>query len=227
MNNVVIIDNMLTKDAKNWSCPKKILARQEVQINLHREIFGHIIPRNKQYWTMSGQCADSNGSPIDNCELDQIVKAGLIAPNQFHGVEINPEIYNLNSQAWPESNWYLGDFYQVMDNADNEGIFNPSIVNADLITMPETSMDYLADIFDLLSSSADDVMFVINLVLRSKHKKSTIEDAIDKLNENKVFQSAIRSREWNYLDSYYSYAGTGKRANSNMSSMVFYLKGSL
>jgi len=213
----------LAAGQKIWSCPLKVGARKQTTIQLYRALFGKSVPKDKQYWSMCGQCS-IDGTPLEDCELDQIVKTGLIKPHQFYGVEINPEIHNLNTQAWPESNWYCGDFYQAMDNADNKEKFNPAVVNADLITMPETSVNYLVDIFELLSTSATNVIFIVNFVLRSRYRMATIEDAIDKLNENNIFQSAIRSREWNYLDSYYSYAGSGQRANSNMSSMIFYLK---
>ena len=57
---------------------------------------------------MAGLCT------TPGCEVDQILQARIIKPEQFHGVEIVKDIYDANVEAWPNLAWHHGDFLQVM-----------------------------------------------------------------------------------------------------------------
>lgn len=217
---------MLIKDAKNWSCPKKLEARRQTIIEPYREIFGKNIPRGKQYWAMSGQCATSSGLPLENCELDQVVNSGLINISQFHGVEINHEIHKLNDQGWPEANWHCGDFLRVMQGSCADEEFNPAIVNADFITMPDRTIGYLSDILSFLSFVTKEVMLVANMVMeyqRFPERNRDIEFVMNRLNNKGQFQKSLKNREWKvYNQKYYSYTGTGQESRTTMGSLIFY-----
>jgi len=227
MNNVAIIDNMLNEDAKNWSCPKKLEARRQTIIEPYKDIFGESIPADKQYWAMCGQCS-IGGKPLEDCEIDQVSKAGLITPDQFHGVEINPAIHKLNEQGWPDANWYCGDFYGQMKEACADENFNPAIVNADLISMPDRGVGYFADIMSFLSSVVDETMLVANMVMEYKRfpdRNRDMEFVMQQLNKQDQFQKALKNKNWTlYKKQYYAYNGTGEESKSVMGSLIFYFK---
>ena len=210
---------------KDYECPKKIAARQATIIEPYRELFGSEVPSDKQYWSMCGKSAHEDGTFKTKSELGQILEAGLIQPSQFHGVEIDEESFQLNKSCRNDVNWYCGDFLETMHIADDNDLFNPGIVNADLVSMPEKSAGYVSDIIKLLSDSTSDVMLVVNVVIRYRYKKSTIDILLDKLNENDIMQSAIRDRQWSYSSNHYPYAGSGTNSNTDMGSIIFFLKG--
>jgi len=219
---------MLTKDAKNWNDPKKIEARKQTLIETYRSKFGEIIIKPGQYWSMCGQCFGTDGGLSEGCELDQVVKSGLIAPEQFHGVEINPEIFEGNKKIGNGAHWYCGDFLRTMQDSYANGNFNPSIVNADFITMPDRTAGYIGDIMSFLSIVNQPVLFVANFVLESSRfpdKNRTMEYMIDKLESDHMFQNALNSRDWNWMEEFYSYNGTGSKSKTKMASLIFYLKG--
>jgi len=72
---------------KTWPCPKKQAARIETILANG--------PVANQYWSMARLFA------TPGCEVDPILKAGFIRPEQFRGVEINRDIHDANVAAWP------------------------------------------------------------------------------------------------------------------------------
>ena len=131
---------------KDWSSLPKQEARSQTIIAQYRSLFGQAIPGDRQYWTMAGQCANDDGSPRIGSEVSQMFDSGLIVPEQFHGVEINPYIHALNVKAYPTLSWHNDDFYRAMVKADAMDSFRPAIVNADLIHTPETSIGFISKI---------------------------------------------------------------------------------
>lgn len=205
---------------KNWSCPKKTTARQETIINQYREHYGYSLPIDAQYWSMAGQCATSDGSPLIGCELDQVVSSGLITETQFYGVEIEKDIYDLNRQAYPNSNWYNDDFLNAMICNSN---FNPGIVNADLIQTPETGSLYIAKCMDFLSQFINDIMFVANFIIQMRHYD--LKDGnyvIESLNKQPLFVHAMTHGSWVFDNKFYKYNGTGsEKSKIAMGTFIF------
>ena len=210
----------------DYECPKKIAARQATIIEPYRELFGFEVPSDKQYWTMCGRSAEDDGTFKIKSELGQTLEAGLIKPNQFHGVERKKDWFKLNQACRNDVNWYCGDFFSVMEENKTKGRFSPAIVNADLITMPETSMPYIANIMDLLSRGNAPVMFVVNLVLDSRFRDmQTTDMAISSLQEHRQYKSAMRKKDWNlYKNGEYLYKGSGEKSKTIMGTLVFYFR---
>ena len=194
---------------KKWSCPKKLKAREETVISFYRNNYGQSVPKDKQYWTISGQCAEADGTIIKNCELDHLVKEELIVPEQFHSAEIVPEIFAANAKI-PKAHWHQGDFYDMMVQASNEDKFNPAIVNFDSLWMPENGTEYLAKILAFLTSlEIMSVMVVGNFILRTRHYASSNDEAIRFLSGLPQFRYAMSRNHWEIYDQGYTYNGTG------------------
>lgn len=185
---------------KTWNCPKKIAARSAT---IPAQVHG-------QYWSMAGLC-DGPG-----CELAQVLDAGVIVPDQFHGVEIDHDIYQRNLAAYPGVAWHYGDFFQVMRWFPD---FNPGLVNADLIQTVDTAADYIAKIMHLISPF--DVTLVANFVLQCR--AYPLKDAnyvLNRLARCQQFRWAMRNG-WTYDGRCYQYEGTGERSKTVMGTFVF------
>jgi hypothetical protein len=187
---------------KTWSDPKKQQARLDT-------ILPHG-PIANQYWSMAGNCTTKG------CEVDQILEAGLIKPEQFHGVEIDKRIYEANVQAWPDLAWHHGDFYDVMRGYP---AFNPSLVNADLMQMAETSADFIARILYLLVPF--DAILLANFIMEHRGHKSTPDQVLERLSECQQFRYAMRNG-WTYDGKCYLYPGTGNQSYTVMGTFTFY-----
>jgi hypothetical protein len=198
---------------KPWNHPRKIQARNDTVINSIRQIHGNSIPEGTQYWTL---CGRSTGS---NSEFDQVIKAKLIHPQQFYGVEINPEIHSENSKLM-QGNFICGDFYTVMCEFKHRGNFRPAVVNFDSVNMPAKAAGPFNKIFRMLSriESPTPILYIANIVLstpRFYNRQSTIED----------FMARIQIPQWAYKkwlpfnEQYYPYDGAG-RTGTKMGTIV-------
>lgn len=211
---------------KNWSCPKKQTARLETIISQYRDNFGHSIPADNQYWTLCGQCATAEGEPLHGCEIWQLLDSNIISTNQFHGVEINKEIHDLNVKAFPEMNWHNDDFYRAMIKAKDERYFNPSIINIDLPKTPDGGAGYISKIMAFIATCSNNVLVVANMILRMRYYTAKDGDyVINLLNKYPQFRFAMRTANWKLSDCYYEYAGAGETGSRTyMGSFVFVKK---
>lgn len=208
---------------KNWSCPKKQKARWETIVIQYQRYLGNSLPAEKQYWTICGQCATADGDPLVGCEPNQIISESLIQPEQFRGVEINPDIHALNIKAFPHLNWINDDFYHAMVVAQSEGDFNPAVVNADLPQTPDGGAGYISKIMAFLTATSSDVLFIANLILRMKYYTAKDGDyVINLLNEYPQFRYAMSQGNWELVDGFYEYNGAGNTGSRTyMGSFVF------
>lgn len=210
---------------KNWSCPKKQQARLETILVQYRLHFGNAVPADKQYWTICGQCADPDGEPLNGCEIWQLLEDGLIEPGQFHGVEINPAIHELNVRAFPEINWHHDDFYRAMVAAQDRGEFNPAVVNADLPKTPDGGAAYISKVMALLTATTKEVMLVVNLITKSRYYPS--KDGgyiIERMSKMPQFKYAVAEGKWDWGNQYYFYKGSGLKSKTHMATIVFIKK---
>ncbi len=187
---------------KTWSCPKKLQARLDT-----------IIANGKvknQYWSMAGLCT------TPDCEVDQILKAKIIKPGQFHGVEIIKNIYDANVKAWPNLAWHRGDFLEVMQSYPD---FNPSLVNADLLQMADTAADYIARMIYFLLPF--DAILVANFIMEHRGHVSTPDQVIEKLQQCQQFRYAMRNG-WCFDERCYLYDGTGNKSRTVMGTFLFH-----
>jgi len=211
---------------KDWSCPKKQKARWETIISQYQSNFSQSMPKEKQYWSMCSQCADDHGNPSEGRELSQMVSGGLISQGQFHGVEINKGIHDLNVSAYPDENWHNKDMYQAMAEAHGVGEFNPGIVNLDLIQTPETGASYISRCMALLTATSTDLVVIANFILRKRFYNTKSGDyAVEALNRYPQFRYAMTEGKWKMCESYYSYDGTGDTGSRTwMGSLIFVQK---
>ena len=209
-----------------WSGNKKKIAREETIINQYRKIYNRqSIPQDKQYWTMCGNLSDNNNHLNQDSEYSQIIREGLISPNQFRGVEIDDTIYNRNKQVLPHIEIYKDDFFKTLNRQANQNQFNPAIVNADLINMPEIGAIYISKIIALLSMVPGEIMLVANLVLDSPYisptrKKQDIDRFLVNLKNQHKFNSF--KRHWNFNNECYKYAGNREHSRTSMGSYIFW-----
>lgn len=186
---------------KTWSCPKKQVARIETVL-----ANGPVV---NQYWSMAGLCT------TPGCEVDQLLKAGFIRPQQFHGVEINRDIHDANVAVWPSLAWHHGDFFQVMRQYD---CFKPSLVNADLLQTVDTAADYIARIVHLLEPF--DAVLIANFIMEHRGYRCDPDHVLRRLSQCQQFRHAMRSG-WRYDTRCYLYDGTGHRSRTVMGTFVF------
>lgn len=216
----------LKPNQKDWSCPHKQEARRVTIIQPYRELFGNKLPPDKQYWTLCGEMAKDN-SVLEGCELSQMVKEGLISPNQFHGVEGNTQIHQSNIQAlkppFNTANLYNGEFSNILDTALGSGILNPGIVYLDTIQEPKNALVLLATTLDILNQLDGPVLLTWNFIKehRSRGREYTWEQVESISKKNTLYQSAIHN--WNQFGqcTVFQYNGTG-RSSTTMGSIVFY-----
>lgn len=207
-----------------WGCSKKYRAREETIIEPYRKYFGYSLPTEKQYWTMCGDCSNDQGTLREGSEPDQLLKSGLIQPQQFHGVEINDAFYSHNKQITnPPLNWYHNDFYQTMVESINRNQFNPGIINADLILMPEKGIPYFSRIMYLLTHNATSVMLVGNLILRNRGMEVHWNNIVSRLEKNSLFQVSVNTGKWKFDDKVYVYNGSGQN-KTVLGTIIFRLK---
>jgi hypothetical protein len=170
---------------------------------------------------MCGQCATSKGEPLKGTEFSQMVDCGFIQEDQFHGIEIKPNIHKLNKKAYPNANWYQGDFYEQLKRAVSDG-FDPAIVNMDTIITAE-HIGEVSKVMLLLSDFAGDVMFVVNLITQVRsYKFKGVDYIVDKMNKNAQFVNAYNRANWSGWDKWYSYNGTGGNGGTWMGTFVFF-----
>lgn len=209
-----------------WSGNKKIIARKETIINQYRKIYNRqSIPQDKQYWTMCGNLSDNNNNLNQDSEYSQIIREGLITPNQFRGVEIDEIIYNRNKEVLPHIEIYKDDFFKTLNRQANKNQFNPAIVNADLINMPEIGATYISKIVALLSMMPGEIMLVANLVLDSPYisptkKKQDIDRFLINLKNQHKFNAF--KHNWNFNNECYKYAGNREHSRTSMGSYIFW-----
>jgi len=203
-----------------WNCPKKMEAREQTIILPYRELYKRqSIPKDKQYWTMSGSYEDSNHNPIKG-EFHQVEEAGLISENQFHAIDIDSKIIEQNSSYYPNLNWHCGDFLETMKNYSIDSDFNSAIINCDNVRLPARGIRYLAGLLMFVEDNVEDnVMVISNIMLSHPYQKSAIasgQEMIDLLSN--VYHFANR---WTAFPHCYKYHGSGKKSSTWMGSLIF------
>lgn len=81
------------------------------------------LPADGQYWTLANEQPNAPGS-----EINQLIEAGFLSKNQFHGVDRDPSITRSNQIAHPKANWYTGEWTDVIADCPD---FSPSLIYLD------------------------------------------------------------------------------------------------
>lgn len=218
---------ILRQGAKNWDDPLKKKARRVTIINPYRLIFGKCLPSKKQYWTLCGEMA-FNSHIQHGCELHQMVEEKLISPNQFHGIEGNRDIHELNTEAlkgssYDEAHLYNGEFTDVLDKALGEKSLNPGIVYLDTIQEPYGSVILLSKTLSILNNIHGSVLLVWNFIKESGYcERSYLWGSVmEEFKKNQLFLKSIRGWEQFGGDKVFWYGGTGK-SSTTMGTVVFF-----
>jgi hypothetical protein len=211
-----------------WDDPSKVVARQATILAPYRLEFGTKLPPDQQYWTLCGEMADGDRIQRD-CELDQMVREGLIRPEQFHGVEGDEGIYLANVRAlrtppYHQSHLYNGEFTDVLDQALGNGQLRPGLVYLDTIQEPRYSSRLLAGTMNILNYAEGPTLLVWNFIKERPHygHHHPWEDVYRSLSRQDLFRSAVRKGGWKqHLETVFHYHGTGKRSSTTMGTIVF------
>jgi hypothetical protein len=196
---------------KYSNCLKKIKAREVIIIS-YQDMFYKKMPKEKQFISL---CSIQDG---ENCEIDQLLKSGLIKKQQYFGIDYNSDVIEFNKNKLPECNWLCGHMQYVMRKE-----LNPGIVNIDTLYMPEKAINLAADILKLLNRrQIYEVMVVINMILKNRHHRCE-RNAISKaINSNNRFLRYFTEGEWQTNNDIYMYNGTGSKSKSIMGTIILY-----
>ena len=165
------MSKIIKYEQKNWGNIKKKLSRIVTISSRYRMLSQYNkIPKEKQYWTMGGQCV-SHSKIIPGCELDQLVKDKFLIKKQFYSVELNTKICKEN-QKIKGPTWLNGDFFSVIEDFASNNLLNPAIINYDSCITPKHAGAYVGKILLLLSAyDFTDVLVSCNTVASCSYIK--------------------------------------------------------
>lgn len=229
----------MSVENKKWGGKFKIAARNETIIKKYYERFGHKqLPKDLQYWTLCGELGYGDGKINKKNEFfhmttpNKVTGLPFITEDQFKGVECNKEIFNKNKKLFPNLDIYFGDISVKMSNNYYNGLFNPGLVNLDLITLAEKSAQYLPAVLLSVGRCAGPIMLVCNIVMSTYYHTPQLGTGTDdhnlfiaKLNENSSYRKAIQDL-WDRDEKCYMYKGNDKKSKTTMCSYIFYRKNS-
>jgi hypothetical protein len=212
------------------SCPKKLKARKVTLIEWWQNLTGtQAIPTDRQFWTLCGPLFDEEDFSFPpGCELAQLMGAGLLTPAQYHGVEIQKNIYVGNVRATARlpqiPNLYCGDFHKAMEKALVGGNFRPAIVNLDTIYEPKMAAVMLGHILHLLNQVGGVKMVVLNAIVdapcRGPKRRFTLEGLSQAILANRHCQHHL-GFGWRQSKDGWLYNGTGQ-TSFKMGSIAFF-----
>lgn len=165
----------MTITQTDWGTESKIEARRATIIRPYTQHFKtNKIPADTEYWSMCGRCATPEGTLVNDCELDFLIKEGLIDPHQFHGVELSHQTHQDNSKL-PQGNFYQGMLQFHISKAKN-----PAIVNFD---HHRSINEVKAQLIALLSylKPHNNFMLVINLLKKYRTVNDTLEHIMEQI----------------------------------------------
>jgi hypothetical protein len=141
---------------KDWgeSNDEKQSARQQLIVDAYTKWADRKqFPKNRQYWTLGGRMYDDTGSFLPGCEYDHIVvNGGLVRPEQFHTVELNPVIDAGNRKVLPSStHLHHGDIAKVLDSTLAKGHLNAEFVHLDTMHKVRKGIKLLCKVMDPLN----------------------------------------------------------------------------
>lgn len=207
---------------------KKMLARRWT-FEMYREISGNWhLPRTLQYWTLAGPIVlDSDPRRLQPmCEVVQAVRERLIDPDQYRGIDHNPEFHaaNIQQRDLPLTLEY-GEIDDVMFTYLDRGELCPGVINLDSTHGPQRAVSLLARVNRVLRHM-DERPLVIFLNLQMGNIWNRIASDRDRevvaAIQSSLEVSGMLLREgWKLHPATWSYGGTGAGARSSMRSYCF------
>lgn len=198
---------------------RKLDSRYNTIIKYYRDKYKQSLPIDKQYYSICAQCSDEEGNIIEGCELHQLLDSSFIAAEQFHGIDIDPEVYNLNTKNTSGAHWYNGSLIDVIAVQAAKLNFNPGVINIDTLNMPKRGVKLLADLL-FLTRNIPECMYVGNFILFTRGKYSAPEEIINCLNKEDVMKYV--DIEWD--GTCYLYGGSFGDKKTLMGTIILYRK---
>lgn len=198
---------------------------------LYRQITGqNSIPRTDQYWCLAGKLVDKNGTLQPLCEPLQAIRAGLIQPEQYFGVEIDPVRAAANrTQKDQPLQLIEGDIVTAIRGHIREKTFRGALLNLDTAHEPKEAVKLLARVYRELKAyeGPPPVMF-LNLLITRWYQAKQYSDAIVIDQIQKQPHLADESRRgmlatgWKIACETHEYFGASTAARSRMKIYAFF-----
>lgn len=207
---------------KIWSDPLKVAARHDTVIYPYFSIFGKSIPKSEQYWTLAGSVSNDQGKVNSDCEAMQVLRNGLVKPDQFFGVDVSEEVINKNKELLPNFNWHHGRLSQIARRTPN---FNPAIINIDHHKMIDRASSDLFSMISILNGmKKKNILLIFNVLAKNPYDghEEKEESIISKLCSNHNFRDFL-NKFTPFNDTLYRYEGTGV-GRKKFLSFIFYKK---
>jgi hypothetical protein len=209
-----------------WDDPKKVQSRHEAIISAYQKHTGNSsLPADKQYWTICGahySKTDTGFCPVKG-ELGQLLDEHFITENQFHGVDINPEIIEKNRLFYPNINWFCGDFCDTIEEHIVNGKFNPGFINFDTPMQTKFGIRHLKRLMQLIDHNIHDgLVLSANFMLNNPYRSRKGIDGVQAIEH--LLKIYYVPDHWTLDPEYYRYYGTGDRSHSVMGTFIFVKK---
>lgn len=206
-----------------WDCIENERARLITIIEAYRSMFSReSIPQKTQYWTMCGAYYNMKQNRVIKGELDQLLEAGLIQPDQFNGVDREKIIIEKNKEIFPHINWYYGDFYEVLEYQILKKKFNPAIIFYDGVMQPKFGMQYLKKILKMIDYNVEnELLLTANVVLTNPYNgndkcKFTVMDAVRELASIYWIPD-----HWDVFPRAHTYTGDSRNGKAKICTLMF------
>ena len=204
-----------------YLCPRKYEARFQTITQAYRELFGDVVPQEKQYWSMCAlNACDGKISP--SSELGQAMTYGLVSASQFYGVDVSHAVIAANRESCSEAHWICSDIIDAVYRYGRMKRLNPAIMNIDTMNMSAGAISLISRSMLALSEyDVHDVMVTGNVMLNNPHGVEWIDEREATLRAEKVYTKLKRDSTlkaawmyggWNLHPGCYIYHGTGKHA---------------
>lgn len=195
-------------------------------VQAYRNLTGkRAIPKDRQFWTLCGPMADADGDLQPNCELNHILRSGLISrASQFYGVERDKRIHEANIRAVRlakiRPKLHFGEMHTVLAVALQRGDLCPAIVNLDTYHEPTKAARLLGMVLHLLNHVPGPTMVVLNVVVDAawRGRRHSL-DALTKAVQSDLFCMAQLEHGWVDSEVGYFYNGI---SNYKMGTAIFF-----
>jgi hypothetical protein len=214
-----------------WNNTDKEYNRLSTVIGPINKLFGGKLPANTQYISICGQMFDLDGYGLANkSELAHMVRAGVIKPKQFKGIERKKAICLGNTRAIKRSKYSAakmlsGNVDKVLVKENEGGKLSPGLVNLDTMGGFDVTLDMFKSVLGTLNKTSGRCILVWNFISASTRRKYNHSDRyiVNKL------KSVINSGwKWYKIETdngsghIYRYTGAGVCSNTTMATIVFY-----
>lgn len=198
---------------------------------MYRRITGNIqIPEGAQYWCLAGKVVDKTGKLQPLSEPIQAIQIGLISPEQYYGVELDPRRAAANRQQTElPLNLIEGDIITVMRSQIREGTFRPAFLNLDTAHEPQEAVRLLSRVYrELRAYDGPAPVIFLNLLITRWYQAKQYSDAIvvEQIRRSPLLVEQARqgmlTTGWRIARETHEYFGASSAARSRMKIYAFF-----